>query len=374
LRASYPDAELVCDADRARATLRLPPLPETMEIDVWVRPPGANGMVRWRVNAINEGTPHYWMHIRGAQRESLYSTCTCSFDQIQALWALWVMPPTQPVRPLALPPADAAMTLPPAPATATLENAVDETPLRALPDGDASCHALRDDVACIDLATVLQHWPRDAQGRLAVKTAVLLRGYGPPMRKRQPCLLITSPATQAQMRSSPVWKISISMEFLWNHKYQWSAAPWRWRAQPAPPENPDIARARQWLQQGRIEDACRSFGVALDDSVCRAAQGLPLQRFMGTPPVWRDELRAALHQLAPWRIPAAVQRVQDYLAAANRKAPKIGSWERKLFWFSGQRQQCKWGLLVEQGSDDAPRLKIAATSSNEYLPEADWRQ
>jgi hypothetical protein len=87
-----------------------------------------------------------------------------------------------------------------------------------------------------------------------------------------------------------------------------------------------------------------------------------------------QELRAALLQLAPWRLTAGLQRIQEHLIQANRKPPKPGSWERKLFWFSGQRQQARWGPGVRFNEDGKPVLDLIVTASNEHFPEPDWKQ
>ena len=98
------------------------------------------------------------------------------------------------------------------------------------------------------------------------------------------------------------------------------------------------------------------------------------QRFEPVPQAWADELRAALLQLAPWRLAAGLQRIQQQLSQSNRKPPKPGSWQRKLFWFSGQRQQVRWGLGAGLDAQGRPWLDLIATASNEHLPEPDWKQ
>jgi hypothetical protein len=84
-------------------------------------------------------------------------------------------------------------------------------------------------------------------------------------------------------------------------------------------------------------------------------------------------LAAALRQLAPWRVKDGLARIYQHLCSVNKHKPKPGSLERKLFWFSSQRQQAKFGLGVALTADDKAELRIIASASNDYFPEPDWR-
>ena len=127
------------------------------------------------------------------------------------------------------------------------------------------------------------------------------------------------------------------------------------------------------MAQGKIGEACELCGVQLSEKVRRLSAGMVFQRFEPVPQTWPDELCMALLQLAPWRLSAGLQRIQQHLERSNRKPPKAGSWERKLFWFSGQRQQVRWGLGVGLDAQGKPWLDLIAKASNEHLPEPDWK-
>ncbi len=202
----------------------------------------------------------------------------------------------------------------------------------------------------------------------------MLAAYGPATRQRQPCLLLSSLTATQMYTSTPSWTLHLSNEFLYNHRYQWSEARWLWTDELAPVADVDQAKAQALIAQGRISEACALYGVQLSRSVRLLAAQLPFQRFQVLPAAWPQELAVALWQLAPWRLAGGCQCIQDYLGQTNRKPPKPGSWERKLFWFSGQRQQVRYGLGIRQGAEGVPELDIIATASNEHFPEPDWKQ
>ena len=242
--------------------------------------------------------------------------------------------------------------------------------LDTLADAGPALEQLQADVAAIDPVRLLQSWPRDDRGRLAARTTAILAAYGPATRKRQPCLMARS-VMQSKM---PRWQLLLSSEFLYNCRHQWSDARWLWSLADTPKDSELERKARQLMKQGRISEACALYGIELHERVRRLAAGQSFQRFSPAPEPWAQELRSALLQLAPWRLTAGLQRIQEHLIQANRKLPKPGSWERKLFWFSGQRQQARWGPGVRFNEDGKPELDLIVTASNEHFPEPDWKQ
>ncbi len=242
--------------------------------------------------------------------------------------------------------------------------------LDTLADAGLALEQLQADVAAIDPVRLLQSWPRDDRGRLAARTTAILAAYGPATRKRQPCLMVRS-VMQSKM---PGWQLLLSSEFLYNCRHQWSDARWLWSSADTPKDSELERKARQLMAQGRISEACALYGIELHERVRRLAAGQSFQRFSPAPEPWEQELRDALLQLAPWRLTAGLQHIQEHLIQANRKPPKPGSWERKLFWFSGQRQQVRWGPGVRFNEDGKPELDLIVTASNEHFPEPDWKQ
>ncbi len=126
------------------------------------------------------------------------------------------------------------------------------------------------------------------------------------------------------------------------------------------------------IAKGRIDEACALCDVSLGEHLRRMAAGLPTSRFGSVNPNWVDELHAALRQLAPWALVGGLARIQQRLAAANRKPSKPGSWSRKLLWFSGQRSQSRLGLGVRQG-EQGPELDVIDTASNAWFAAPDWQ-
>jgi hypothetical protein len=57
---------------------------------------------------------------------------------------------------------------------------------------------------------------------------------------------------------------------------------------------------------------------------------------------------------------------------ANRKPPKPGSWERKLFF--GPAPAGALGPRSALRRDGKPVLDLIVTASNEHFPEPDWKQ
>lgn len=353
--------------------------PGEMKIDVFVHDVNAHGLSAWRLEEgrkIGEDErAHGWISISDASGRKLHYEATCSVERFGQVLDQWLSPMREP--PLALVVATSS-----AKASKTRKAAASFTPPRierdestqlqqALPDAAPSMEQLKRHLSQVDLSTIEKHWPRDEQGRLMPRTNAVLAAYGAPTRKRQPCLLLTS-GTQREM---PIWRLRLSSEFLHNHRHRWVDAPWMWSAVATEPALDEKARsARDLIAQGLVGQACDLYGVHASRSVRLLAAGLPFQKYLRLNASWPEELQVALRQLAPWRIAAGLDRIQSYLEAANKKPPKPGSWERKLFWFSGQTTQVRYGLGVRIAGDGKPELDVIATASNEHFPDADWRQ
>ena len=354
---------------------------ERLEIDVFVHHlhNGALDAIRYQEGqTVGEGERlHGWITVRDAKANVIHHEVTCSAERFLQVMKDWLNAPQATPRELVVP------ALAKSGSTATkaisgieprLDLDVDTSLLDVLADPATALSQLQSDMACVDLTRVIAHWPLDDRARLAPRTTAVIGAYGPPTRKRQPCLLLTSNG----LRDMPSWRLHLSQEFLYNHRYQWVDAPWAWSRQYVEPELSDeasatIAQARRLLAEGKIEKACALYGIHIDDRVRRLAAGLPLARFMSLPEVWPGELADALRQLAPWRLAGGLARVQAHLTAANKKPPKPGSWDRKFFWFSGQPQQSRGGLGIRIGANGAPELDIISTASNEHFPNPDWR-
>ena len=356
-----------------------------MEVEIMVHQATRGGYGAWRYQPGRALAPHERAHAWVTLREPraggalIHHEVLCDPARFSALLQGWLLPqaaapltltlPAQPAQPASMRTGPAHAARVDTEAALTLD--VDAALLARLPDTAAAAAAatqLNADVASLQLSRVVQHWPRDVRGRLAARTSVLLAAYGPATRKRQPCLLISS----AMPSKMPAWRLHLAQEFLYNPRHQWRSARWLWSADGAPPANKAQAQACALLGQGQISEACALYGVQLGERLRRLAAGQAFQRFEPVPADWGQELRDALYRLAPWRLLPGLQQIQAHLGAANQTPPKAGSWERKLFWFSGQRQQVRWGPGVRFAADGTPELDLLATASNEYFPQPDW--
>ena len=314
---------------------------------------------------------HAWITLRDAAGEVIHHEVSCNPGRFAQLLHEWRAAPD------AAPEQVTIQALACSPSTDETETCVPSMDqelnlglLDELADAQQALERLKADVAAIDLMRLLQSWPRDDRGRPAARTTAVLAAYGPATRKRQPCLLVRS-VMQSKM---PGWQLLVSSEFLYNCRHQWSDARWLWSPAEAPKDSALERKARNLMAQGKVSEACALYGIELHERVRRLAAGQSFQRFSPAPEAWVQELRAALLQLAPWRLTAGLQRIQEHLIQANRKPPKPGSWERKLFWFSGQRQQARWGPGVRFNEDGKPVLDLIVTASNEHFPVPDWKQ
>lgn len=314
---------------------------------------------------------HAWITLRDAAGEVIHHEVSCNPGRFAQLLHEWRAAPD------AAPEQVTIQALACSPSTDETETCVPSMDqelnlglLDELADAQQALERLKADVAAIDLMRLLQSWPRDDRGRPAARTTAVLAAYGPATRKRQPCLLVRS-VMQSKM---PGWQLLVSSEFLYNCRHQWSDARWLWSPAEAPKDSALERKARNLMAQGKVSEACALYGIELHERVRRLAAGQSFQRFSPAPEAWVQELRAALLQLAPWRLTAGLQRIQEHLIQANRKPPKPGSWERKLFWFSGQRQQARWGPGVRFNEDGKPVLDLIVTASNEHFPAPDWKQ
>ncbi len=314
---------------------------------------------------------HAWITLRDTAGEVIHHEVSCNPGRFAQLLHEWRTAPDA---------APAQVTIRTTAFTPSLAETAARAPsmgqdlnlglLDQLADSQQALERLKADVSAVDLMRLLQSWPRDDRGRPAARTTAVLAAYGPATRKRQPCLLARS-VMQSKM---PGWQLLLSSEFLYNCRHQWSDARWLWSSADAPKDAALERKARQLMAQGRISEACALYGVELHERVRRLSAGQSFQRFSPVPEPWVQELQAALLQLAPWRLTAGLQRIQEHLSQANRKPPKPGSWERKLFWFSGQRQQARWGPGVRLDKQGKPVLDLIVTASNEHFPEPDWKQ
>ena len=367
-----PDCQIE-SRDAAQTRITSSAAASAMEVELFVHHGGGYSATRYEPSMVldAEHRLHAWITLRDAGGAVIHHEVTCNPQRVSQLLQEWRTAPEAALAQLTIKPvADRPYIAWTEGSIPSINQNLDLSLLEKLADTALVQEQLKADVAALDPMRLVKAWPRDERGRLAARTTVVLAAYGPGTRKRQPCLLIQS-VMQSKM---PGWQLLLSSEFLGNQRHQWSDARWLWSAQEPPKDSAREHKARKLVAQGKISEACALYDIGLHERVRQLATGQPFQRFVPVPAPWPQELQAALLQLAPWRIAAGLQRIQQHLSEANRKPPKLGSWERKLFWFSGQRQQMRWGPGVRLDADGKPVLDLVLTASNEHFPEPDWKQ
>jgi hypothetical protein len=229
-------------------------------------------------------------------------------------------------------------------------------------------------LARIDPVVLARNWPRDAKGRPAPRTTVILAEFNTPSTtKRQPCLVLTSGTLKDATTAASVTSVYVD-----NSRFDWSGRPELWSDSegtgvepPAPTTEPG------WFDRYAVE-----CGVVVDDSVRLLAAGEPWTRFGDVPDAWPQELRSALADMNTARVPEALRRVRDRLDGSRKTRLKVGNLQRRMLLFSGQRGQSKWGLFlteVAEGSTQGtapgtPLLTISHSGANTVIPDAWWRR
>ncbi len=252
---------------------------------------------------------------------------------------------------------------------------------------------LADELAHLDAALVVRHYPRDPAGKLPLGEVVLLAAIevSPPLRlPKQLWLLAASPTKRS---AAQVITLALLPEFGRNAAHRWDTARWLWdrrgasapelvrwgttklavgelaREAAAPPDpgtlartaSPDerVAHAIRLVRVGRWREALATCGVthALDELPYRRANhGVPVSHA-----AWDDALEANLRAIAPWRLEAAL--------AEWRPRSKTGL---RLFHLPGQTVAMKWGIALRREAG-APHLAVERSGSNERLRLLAWQ-
>lgn len=223
----------------------------------------------------------------------------------------------------------------------------------------------------LDAQRIARHWPRDARGRLAPRTRVLLATLGEAARgRRQPCVMISSART---LKGMPSFTVAVADEIRHNFQHHWGRHPHLWSSVEPPAPTELERRCRTLLANGDWGKACELAGVQVEPGLLRLLQGLP------TGPVDlvdQDRVTAArqlLARLAPWQLAETVTWLHEDLQRGRRSRLSPTGWEMKLGWFPGQRTASKLGVMLARTKDGAPVLRLAWNGDNATTP-AEWWQ
>jgi hypothetical protein len=249
--------------------------------------------------------------------------------------------------------------------TVPLHQAIDPLALEMLDPGQRV--QLERDLERLFTAGVTWHFPRDGRGRLARSCRVLLRGYGPPPRRRGRAwwLVVDGPRT---------WRApdELTLRLDWligeNFALRWDGVPERWLAVEGP--RPLVA---QWglrrgiaeveptlrLQdQGQLTQAMAEARIGVEEVLGRLLTGLPA--YYGLRHLtekWTARAAEVVRDVAPWRL--------------ARLGPDLRP--TRLAGLGGLNQQRRPGvfLAVEHGR---PRLSVEWSASNAVVPAAMWER
>ncbi|MDO5084445.1 MAG: hypothetical protein Q4D89_13755 [Arachnia propionica] len=258
--------------------------------------------------------------------------------------------------------------------------------VRITPPAPAPSHPVPDDVALVmdpslgtvdlelpdlDVRRIAEHWPRDARGRLAPRTKVLLATIGEVARgRRQPCVMISSAPTLKQM---PSFTVAVSDEIRHNVRHNWSRHPHLWSAVTPPSATALERRCRELLATGRWGQACELARVQVEMPLLRLLQGLPTAPGALANPDHTTAAGQLLARLAPWQLGETVAWLHEDLQRGRRTRLSPAGWEMKLGWFPGQRTASRIGIMLTQTKDGAPALRLAWNGDNATVP-AEWWQ
>ena len=243
------------------------------------------------------------------------------------------------------------------------------------------------DLAHVDAARLVRHYPRDAAGKLPLGEVVLLAevAVAPPLRAPKGMWLVA--ASPAKRSAAQVITLALQPEFGRHAEHSWVSARWLWdtRAADAPeavrwgsaklpiselarggapgeiaksaPRDARIAHAIRLVRAGRWREALEVCGVAheLDPLPYRKVNGKVIHREL-----WDAGVDAAMAAIAPWRLEAA-------LIAYPARAYGL-----RLFNLPGQTVSRKY-CVVLRSVNDAPHLSVGISGTNERLPAIAWQ-
>jgi hypothetical protein len=245
--------------------------------------------------------------------------------------------------------------------------------------------ALEHDLKKLNPGRVMHHFPWDASGRLALKTAVLLNHY--PTTKavgkgRDLCLAAVGPDRRGDAQEIRIDLIDL---ILVNQTHRWENSRWLWTDEAVPnsellgveatadtPENARAVESLRLLDEGRIEEALSLHHVTLSDDVHKLLGGQRIKAYDSHPDeTWTNLLVDTLRQSAPWLLAGAVENEVKRLAQkkGRRSLPNL-----KLVIFPGQVRARKTSLMLTGGDGGKSRLVIEATGSNARLPDRAWKR
>ncbi|HEX4792313.1 MAG TPA: hypothetical protein VH370_00890 [Humisphaera sp.] len=234
--------------------------------------------------------------------------------------------------------------------------------------------------------------PRDEQGRLELKSEILLAQLGAPAAPSTVRFMWLYAAGPLRRRDEQVLTLRIADLIPQNAEHRWDAAPWLWQSNvelPAfeanilsaargnPSSDATVAQALTCLallDQGEYPKAFNLYGVQFTEALLKGLMGqgpTPRLQDVALRQEWADVLHRQLWETAPWAVAALVEKIRaERFAQPGGKTKAI---ESRLFNLPHQTQQRKAGLALVVTRDNSS-LDLTWSASNARVPQIHWKR
>jgi hypothetical protein len=240
---------------------------------------------------------------------------------------------------------------------------------------------------------IIQHFPWDKLGRMALKTTVLFNTYetiSPHSKDRDLCLAAIGPDRRSDEQ---VIRIQLTDLIIVNQNHRWDCCPWLWKNvetpssellgtndHPITEDNNLAIRSLLLLDEGKIEESLGLYGITFSDELHQIVGGEPLISpfySINIDRTWTNLLVDTLRQSAPWKLPQSLiqeaERLNHWTSQKKSRYPRPPF--LKLAIFPNQHYARKTSLILTGDIDGRnPRLIIEETGSNSRLHYTGWKR
>jgi hypothetical protein len=249
------------------------------------------------------------------------------------------------------------------------------------------------DFRAVSTEQLIRNFPWDKNGRIAIKTAVLLKMYAKISnhgKEQDICLAAIAPDRRGDEQ---IIRVELTELRAINQTHNWEDAPWLWsdvetpvsewlgtNRHPKNDENDRAMRSLALLDEGKIEEALGLYGVTLSNNLHQIIGGEWINIPYYSAPTdqnWTDLLVNTLRQSAPWKMPQAVinEERRLYLWASQKKSRQQFAPLLKIAIFPYQHYSRKTCLMLEGDIDgNNPGLIVDDTGSNSRFHDTAWKR